>query len=40
MRQDYKASKGVVEAPRSGGGNMEGTVRANYPFVFEDEGTF
>ena len=38
--QDREASEGVVETPRSGEATWEheDTMRATYPFLFEDEG--
>ena len=42
MTQNCKASKGVMEAPRSGGATWEheDTMRTKYPFLFENEGTW
>ena len=42
MSQDCEASKGSMAAPRSRRGTWEreDTSRANYPFLFEDEGIF
>ena len=35
MRQEHKASKGIVATSRGGGGNMdEDTIRTNYHFLF------
>ena len=40
--QDREASEGVVVAPRIGGGHMrtKDIMRATYPFLFKDEGTW
>ena len=42
MTQDHAASESVVETPRSGEGNVKrkDTMRATYPFLFRDEGTW
>ena len=40
MRKDCEVSEGVVAAQRNEGATWEreNIVRANYPFLFEDEG--
>ena len=42
MRQDYEASEGVVAhwGVEEATWELEHTVRANYPFLFEGEGIF
>ena len=42
MTQYREASKGAMAAPRSGGVTWErkDTMRATYPFLFRDEGTW
>ena len=40
--QDREVSEGAMEAPWSGGTTWEreDTMRATYPFLFRDEGTW
>ena len=42
MKQDHEASEGVMAASWNRGGNMgtQDTMRANSPFLFNEEGMF